>query len=68
MASKRAVTVSQSLRVAIRDSGKTWYRISKDSGVSYPALHRFMTGQSYPALAAVDKLCKYFDLELRKRE
>ncbi len=68
MASKRAVTVSQLLRVTIRDSGKTLYRVAKDSGVSYPALHRFVVGKRSLSMPALDRLCAYLGLELRKRE
>ena len=59
-------TVSDALRRAIRDSGVTLYRVAKDSGVSYPAVHRFVSGKRSLSLDAVDKLCKYLGLKLTR--
>lgn len=68
MAKKRKeAVVSEALRRAVRDSGQTWYRIAKDSGVNYGTLHKFMTGTRQGlSLAAVDKLAAYFGMRLVK--
>jgi hypothetical protein len=58
--------VSNVLRQAVRDTGETLYRVSKDSGVSYAPLHRFMKGQSALSLGAVDRLCAYLGLRLTR--
>ena len=62
----RAKTVSDQLRKAIADSGVSLYRVSKDSGVSYGALHRFVHGQTDLRLETVDKLAIYLELKLSK--
>jgi hypothetical protein len=64
---RKTPQVSGVLRRAVRDTGETLYRVSKDSGVSYAALHRFMSGQSSLALEGVDKLCAYLGLTLTRK-
>jgi hypothetical protein len=61
-------TVSKVLRRAIRDSGKTLYRIAKDAGIDYMSLHRFAHGKTMLSLDAVDRVCAYLGLELMRRE
>jgi transcriptional regulator with XRE-family HTH domain len=64
--SSGASTMSETLRRTILDSGQTLYRVSKDSGVSYATLHRFVTGQRAVSMAALDKLCAYLGLKLTR--
>ena len=59
--------LSDSLRAAIRDSGQTLYRVSKESGVPYATLHRFMAGKRAVSMEALEALCDYLRLELRQR-
>jgi hypothetical protein len=56
---------SDSLLQVVRASGKTLYRIAKDSGVSYPTLHSFVTGKRFFRLEAFNKLCIYLGLVLK---
>jgi hypothetical protein len=56
---------SETLHRAILESGKTLYRVAKDSGVSYPALHRFANRQRLLSLEGFDKLCAYLGLVLK---
>jgi plasmid maintenance system antidote protein VapI len=63
---KQSGTMSETLRRAIKESGVTLYRVAKDSGVSYPTLHRFANHGGGLAMAAADKLCKYFGLKLSR--
>ena len=63
---KKGVAVSKALKQAVRGSGKTLYRVAKDSGVSYPTLHRFMAGKRSISVEALDKLCLYLGLKLTK--
>jgi hypothetical protein len=63
---KKGDTVSEVLRKAIVDSGETLYRVAKDSGVSYPAVHRFVRHKHTISLKAVDKLCTYLGLRLSR--
>jgi hypothetical protein len=60
-------SLSASLRAAIQDSGQTLYRVSKDSGVPYATLHRFMTGKRAVSMGALELLCECLALELHAR-
>jgi hypothetical protein len=68
MGKRKIRVMSESLRRAISTSGKTLYRISKDTGISYSPLWRFMHGQTGLRLDLLDKLCAYLGLDLTSRE
>ena len=53
------------LRLAIAESGKTLYRIAKDSGVGHASLWRFMHGRPI-SIGVFEKLCRYLGLKLKK--
>lgn len=55
---------SEQLRKAIRQSDKTRYRISKDTGVSEAVLSRFMNEKVGLSMETVDLLCEYLGLRL----
>ena len=52
------------LKEAIQKSGKTLYRIGKDSDVGVDQLYRFMSGERGLNILAVEKLCHALDLQL----
>jgi DNA-binding phage protein len=54
----------QQLKDAIRGSGKSLYRISKDSGVGSDQLSRFLTGKRTLELPAVERICRALNLQL----
>ena len=56
------------LKRAVRDSGQTLYRVSKDAGVPYPNLHRLMAGKRAVSMRTLDRLCNYLGLELVTRK
>lgn len=56
--------MSDELRRAVADSGKTLYRVAKDAGVNYSSLHRFMAGRQLPSVPVLDKLCVSLGLKL----
>lgn len=60
------VTVSETLRTAIQENELSLYRIAKDSGVSYAALHRFASGKRAISMDAIDRLASYLGLALRR--
>ena len=62
MASKRSI--GEQLRVAIRECGKTRYRISLETGISESILSRFVNRGAGLSLANVDKLCECIGVEL----
>jgi len=63
------MTVSESLRRAIRARGETHYRISRESGVDTKVIDRFVSGER-PNITAqtIDRLCHYLGLELRRKK
>jgi hypothetical protein len=56
--------MSETLRQEILKCGLSLYRVSKDSGVSYPVLHRFVMHRRAASMQAMDKLCAYLGLRL----
>jgi hypothetical protein len=62
MAAKRRV--SDQLRQAIRDCGKTRYRISVETGISESILSRFLNRGAGLSLANIDLLCESIGAEL----
>jgi hypothetical protein len=52
--------LSEQLRESIVQSGRTLYRISKDSGVSYSSLHYFVRGAQGLSAESLEKLVGYF--------
>jgi hypothetical protein len=58
--------MSDALRRAIVESGESLYRVSKDSGVPYAVVHRFVVSRRAISMHALDTLCKYLGLRLTK--
>jgi len=56
------------VRQAIRDRGKTLYRVAKDAGVTYGVVHRFVVHRESIALAGFVKLCAYLGLMLKPEQ
>jgi hypothetical protein len=52
------------LQMAIRQSDKSLYQLSKESGVGSDQLSRFMRGVRTLTLPAVEKICRVLRLEL----
>jgi DNA-binding phage protein len=63
--------ILESLTKAIQKSGKSRYKISKDTGIDNAVLCRIVSGGSC-SIETADKLCKYLGLEIvpkkRKRK
>lgn len=59
------MTMTQTLRKAVRDSGLSLYAIAAGSGLTRPSLSRFMAGTQSLRLDMADKLAEYFGLELK---
>jgi len=53
------------LRNAIRTSGKTVYRIAKESGVAHPVILRFLANERDIRLETAERLAKTLGLELK---
>jgi hypothetical protein len=61
-----AVMIMETLRQAIEKSGKSRYRIHKDTGIDQAVLCKIMAGGTC-SMETADLLCKYLGLELRPR-
>ena len=59
--------MTEVLKTAIRESGSTRYRISKDTGIDEAGLMRFVRGESSLRLDKADVLSEYLGLELVRR-
>jgi hypothetical protein len=62
--SKRKDTLTDVLRAAMRDSGLSAYRISKDTGLVVTSIIRFMEGETSLRLDKADVLAEYLGLRL----
>jgi len=52
------------LQDAIRTSGKSLYRVAKDSAIGLPQLTRFMTDERGLSLESAERVCRVLGLEL----
>jgi transcriptional regulator with XRE-family HTH domain len=59
------MTVSETLRQAIKQSAESQYAISKGCGVEQSALSRFLSGERGLADKSIDAIAAYLGLELR---
>jgi len=62
--------ILDAIREAIEASGKTRYRIWKDTGISESQLSKLMRGKRGLSIEALERLAEYLDLEvvIRKRK
>jgi hypothetical protein len=58
---KNPKTLSDRMRDAVLASGKTLYRVTKDSGISYATLHGFMHRRRGVGMDSLDKLYAYLE-------
>jgi len=66
--SKKKSTMTEMLRAAIKGSGLSAYRISKDTGLVVTSIIRFTEGETSLRLDKADVLADYLELELTKRK
>ena len=57
-------TLSEVLRKAVEESGVSYYRISKDTGIINTSLARFVSGETSLRLDKADVLAEYLGLQL----
>ena len=63
----KLLTICDQLRQAIRDSGKTHYRIGKDAGVKPEMVARFVRRERDVRAETFAKIATALGLELRKK-
>ncbi len=61
-------TLTGVFRAAIKESGLSAYRISKDTGLVVSSIIRFVDGETSLRLDKADVLAEYLRLELVKRK
>jgi transcriptional regulator with XRE-family HTH domain len=59
------MTLTETIRRAIRDSGLSLYAIGRDAGVKRQSLERFMAGKQSLRLDMADKLAEFLGIECR---
>ena len=64
MMGKRRAKLSDQIRRAVDDCGRTRYRISKQTGIDQSTLSRFMSGERGLPMNTLDKLADYLDLNI----
>ena len=57
--------IMESISKAIKESGKSRYRIAKDTGIDNTVLFRIVNGGGC-SIETAEKLCEYLGLELTK--
>ena len=60
-------SVSEALKRAILDSGKSLKRIAGESGVERMSISRFLSGAQSLRLDKADTLCQYFGIEISRK-
>lgn len=62
------LTITDTLRKAIADSGKSFLALERESGVVRQSLMKFARGERHMRGDQLDKLAEYFGLELVARK
>ena len=65
---KQQTYLEEQIRIAIKESGMTTYRLAKNSGVPQPVLSRFINAKRGITLKTASKLAEALKLELIKRK
>lgn len=65
---KELPTITEALKSAVRNSGLSLYRISKESGLNEDSLSRFMRGAHSLILSKADKLASYLEFECHSKK
>lgn len=60
--------MSEKLRQAIQQSGRSLYAIAKGADVPYPSVHHFVSGKRSLSLDAAEKLAEHLGLVLVEQE
>ena len=61
------MTVTEQLRQAIDESGRSRYALAKETGIHVATLHRFYYGEGNLSADGIDKLADALGLELTRK-
>lgn len=64
----KIMTLTETIRKAIKQADETRYRIAKGTGISEAVLSRFVNGKGNLAGKNIDVLCNYLGLKLTQRK
>ena len=68
MRKKVKQSLTDQLRQAVADSGKTLGENTRDTGIDKSALSRFVNGERGVSMAVMNTLGEYLELEIRQRK
>jgi len=60
--------ISDTLKQVISDSGISFRRLEKETGVSRLIIARFVRGETQMRIDSIDTLCDFFNLELTRKK
>jgi len=61
---KTRIKLSDQIRRAVDNCGKSRYRLAKETGISEPTLSRFMSGERGLPMVTLDRLADYLGLDI----
>lgn len=64
MSRRQTKTITETIKVAMEESGISRYQIAKDTGILQTSLSRFIRGETSLRLDKADLLAEYLGLEL----
>jgi len=64
---KQKAPISDLLRKTIAESGVTYLKLERETGVTRASIMRFVRGDQYLRLDMADRLAGYFGLELSRK-
>jgi transcriptional regulator with XRE-family HTH domain len=68
MGKRAKLKLTDQLRKAVADSGKTLGEFARDTGIDKSALSRFVNGERGLSMEALDTIGDYLGLEIRQRK
>jgi hypothetical protein len=68
MRRKAKQKLTDQLRQAVADSGRTLGGLARDTGIDKSALSRFVNGERGLSMEALDTIGDYLDLEIKPRK
>ncbi len=60
------MSIGEQLKTVIRQSGELQSKVAAETGIHHSGISRFLSGKRGLDLTSIEKLAKYFRLELRQ--
>lgn len=68
MNTKKQIEFADQIRQAVRESGRTPYRICQDTEIDQAMMSRFLAGKMWLGEATMNRLAEYLGLEVVTRK